>query len=179
MKIINFLALLALVAIITFSSCEGDDDYGQQLDYTICVDEIIAESIRFSQETLEVSDWPTAVRSYFTSEFSGFAIGNIKTYTDANDSKFYLLEGTNGGQLLFDSQFEFICGDDTFQLESGKDDEDIAPEDLPQAILDYISTNYPGIEIDEAEFEDGEYEIELKDGTELCFDQAGNFIGEC
>lgn len=179
MKSINFFVLLATVAIISFSSCEDDDDYGQQLNYTICVDEIIAESDRFSQETLEVMDWPTQVRSYFTSEFSGFAIASIKSFTDANDSKFYLLEGTNGGQLLFDSQFDFICGDDTFQLESGKDDENIALEDLPQVILDYISSNYPGIEIDEAEFEDGEYEIELKNGIELCFDQAGNFIGEC
>lgn len=179
MKSFKFLALLATIAIITYSSCGDDDEYGQQLEYNICVDQIISEFARTSQETLEVTEWPSQVRSYFTSEFSGFTIANIKSYTDANDSKFYLLEGTNGGQLLFDSQFEFICGDDTFQTESGKDDEGIAPEDLPQAILNYISTNYPGIEIDEAEFEDGEYEIELKNGTELCFDQAGNFIGEC
>lgn len=49
---------------------------------------------------------------------------------------------------------------------------------LPQAILNYISTNYPNNTVKEAEIEDNNnYEVELNDGTELIFDQQGNFLG--
>ena len=52
----------------------------------------------------------------------------------------------------------------------------IAPSELPAAILDYLSINYPNIAIDEAELEDGIYEIELVNGLELEFDINGNFL---
>ena len=58
-------------------------------------------------------------------------------------------------------------------------DDDIPYDQLPQKIKDYLEENYPGIGLDEAEFEDGEYELELDNGVELCFDQLGNFIGNC
>ena len=49
---------------------------------------------------------------------------------------------------------------------------------LPQAILTYVSTNYPNNTIKEAEIEDNNnYEVELNNGTELIFDQQGNFLG--
>lgn len=49
---------------------------------------------------------------------------------------------------------------------------------LPQAILNYISTNYPNNTIHEAEIEDNNnYEVELNNGTELIFDSQGNFLG--
>ena len=52
----------------------------------------------------------------------------------------------------------------------------IVPSELPAAILDYLSINYPNIAIDEAELEDGIYEIELVNGLELEFDINGNFL---
>lgn len=49
---------------------------------------------------------------------------------------------------------------------------------LPQAILNYVSTNYPDNTIKEAEIEDNNnFEVALNDGTELIFDQQGNFLG--
>lgn len=49
---------------------------------------------------------------------------------------------------------------------------------LPQAILNYVSTNYPDNTIHEAEIEDNNnYEVELNNGVELIFDQQGNFLG--
>ena len=56
------------------------------------------------------------------------------------------------------------------------DDEYLNTSDLPTAILNYLSTNYPNIAIDEAELEDGIYEIELVNGLELEFDINGNFL---
>ncbi len=49
---------------------------------------------------------------------------------------------------------------------------------LPQNILDYITTNYPGVTIREAEIEDNNnFEIYLSNGLELIFNQDGDFLG--
>ncbi|WP_300434318.1 PepSY-like domain-containing protein [Christiangramia sp.] len=58
-------------------------------------------------------------------------------------------------------------------------DASISTSTLPQNILDYITDNYPGLTIIEAEIEDNQnYEITLSDDTELVFDSEGNFLGE-
>lgn len=66
--------------------------------------------------------------------------------------------------------------DDEYDDDEYDDDEYLNTSDLPTAILDYLSTNYPNIAIDEAELEDGIYEIELVNGLELEFDINGNFL---
>lgn len=73
--------------------------------------------------------------------------------------------------------------DDDDEDEYNKDDEDeddyndnFNASELPTAILDYLSTNYPNIAIDEVELEDGIYEVELVNGLELEFDINGNFL---
>ena len=159
-------------------SCGDDDDYSAPLVYTICGDELLSEANRIDQIELHISEWPTTLRSYVTTEFTGFGIGSIQSYKDTEGSEFLLATMDNQGVLLFDASSVFICGDESFSLASGND-EDIKYEDLPQSIRDYIETNYPNTTVYEAEFEDGKYEIELKDGTEICFDVNGGFLGEC
>lgn len=62
-------------------------------------------------------------------------------------------------------------------LTAQRSDDYINTAALPQAILNYISTNYPNNTIREAEVEDNNnYEVELNNGTELIFDQQGNFL---
>ena len=169
-----FLLLLA----ITIFSCGDDDEYGSPLVYTICGDELISDSDKVEQSDLQVAEWPSEIRSYVTSEFAGFSISALQSYKNAQGQEFFLATMNNEGVLLFDGANNFICGDESFSLASD-DDEYIAYEDLPQKIKDFIAENYPNAEFDEAEFEDGEYEVKLKGDIELCFDQMGNFIGEC
>lgn len=78
------------------------------------------------------------------------------------------------------------CSNDDGDMETNVDlnltaqlsDDHINTAALPQAILNYISTNYPNNTIKEAEVEDNNnYEVELNNGTELIFDQQGNFLG--
>ena len=45
----------------------------------------------------------------------------------------------------------------------------VSTTNLPEAILDYLNTNYPNIGIDEVE-------IELNNDLELYFDLNGNFL---
>lgn len=73
---------------------------------------------------------------------------------------------------------EEIGTDVDLNLTAQLSDDYINSAALPQSILNYISTNYPDNTIKEAEVEDNNnYEVELNNGTELIFDQQGNFLG--
>ncbi|MCJ7467031.1 MAG: PepSY-like domain-containing protein [Maribacter sp.] len=59
-----------------------------------------------------------------------------------------------------------------------KADAKVKVGDLPQPILDYVTTNYPELTITKSEQEDnGHFEVKLSNHTELIFDAAGTFIG--
>lgn len=51
-------------------------------------------------------------------------------------------------------------------------------EIVPQPIVDYVAQNYPNGVIVTIERDDNGYEIELRDGTELKFDNDLNFVGD-
>ena len=59
-----------------------------------------------------------------------------------------------------------------------KADAKVKVGDLSIAILDFVAREYPELTIDEAEEEgNGNFEVELSDGTELVFDANGTFLG--
>ena len=59
-----------------------------------------------------------------------------------------------------------------------KADAKVKVGDLPVAILDFVANEFPELTIDEAEEEDnGNFEVELSDGTELVFDANSTFLG--
>lgn len=182
MKYLLYLSFFVMA--ITFVACEGeDDDYGTPLIYEVCDATLtFPQNERTNIQQYSLSEIPNNVRSYIAGEFAGFAIQSATSFEVNDGSQYVEVIVDNNGSLLFDSEGVFLCGDDS--LSSGgygddddDDDEYINPENLPQAILDYIAENYPNATIEEAEFEDGEYEVELNNDVELCFDSQGNFIG--
>ena len=74
-----------------------------------------------------------------------------------------------------DDEYDDDYDDDDYDDEYD-DDMYVSTSDLPQAILDYLNTNYPNIAIDEVEIDDGMYEVELINDLELYFDLNGNFL---
>ena len=88
---------------------------------------------------------------------------------------------------IFGGLFVIIsCSDDNNEVDNNVDldarffraDVHVSSSSLPQAILDYISTNYPGVTIREAEIEDNQqFEIHLSNGLELVFSANGEFLG--
>ena len=66
--------------------------------------------------------------------------------------------------------------------DSDEEEEEIALYEIPTNIVDYITANYPGSEIAEAEREGAVYEIEILSAEgvelELYFDLDGNFLSE-
>lgn len=170
--------LTILISIIILIACGDDDSYGTPLDITLCDgDQIASHENRQNESTLSSAEWPTIIRSYVASELPGYAIESLISYETATSEKEYLVTLDNQGLVLFDQSETFVCAQGEFV--SYEDDEYIKVSDLPQSILDYVATNYPNATIEEAEFEDGEYEIELSTDIELCFDSNGVFLKEC
>jgi hypothetical protein len=60
--------------------------------------------------------------------------------------------------------------------ENENESDEIDPSTLPQAIKDYVASNYPLDTIEKAEEYSDKFEIELSNGLKLEFDLAGNFI---
>lgn len=59
-----------------------------------------------------------------------------------------------------------------------KADAKVRVGDLPVEILDFVAREFPELTIDEAEEEDnGNFEVELSNGTELIFNANGTFLG--
>ena len=169
-------ALSTLIMVLFIIGCGDDDEYGVPIDLPSCTGEIITETERINQEQLTIADIPMDIRNYVATDLAGFGLVSGLLYQNQNNEVFYLMQLENNAQLLFDQSLMFICAEGDFQ--TGEYD-DISYDQLPQIIKDYLHANYPGVGLEQAEFEDGEYEIELENGVELCFDQLGNFIGKC
>ncbi|MHA6278635.1 PepSY-like domain-containing protein [Salinimicrobium sp. CAU 1759] len=126
----------------------------------------------FGDEDIAVSDLPAAIREFVNTHFPGASIEEAERENNGN----FEIELSNDVELIFDADGNFLgrAEDDD---NDDSDDEDIAVDDLPQAVRDYIAANYPDNSIIEAEREDdGGYEVTLNNGVELEFDAEGNFL---
>ncbi len=116
-------------------------------------------------------DLPQAIKDYISTNYPSDTIIEAEENLDG-----YEVIISSGIKLEFDISGNFIeisgNGDDDGENQG----EDINPADLPQAILDYIATNYPDLTIVEAEIYPNQYEVTLSSGVELEFDLSGNFL---
>lgn len=181
MKYLLYLSFFALTTI--FIACEEDDDDGIALVYEVCdVSLTFSENEKRILKEYTIAEIPNTIRSYVAAEFPGYAISTATSF-EVNDGIQYIQVGIgNNGQLLFDNEGIFLCGEEGISAggygDEYDDEEYINSSDLPQVILDYIAQNYPNASIEEVELEDGEYEIELSNDVDLCFDLQGNYLGK-
>lgn len=129
-------------------------------------------ALAFSADShVRTSTLPQNILDYITENYPGLTI----IEAEIEDNQNYEITLRDDTELIFNSQGEFLGIDDE---ENDFDDEHIPSSELPQNILDFISDNFPGINIEEAELENnGNYEVELENDVELIFDGDGNFLG--
>ncbi len=126
----------------------------------------------FGDEEIAPADLPLEIREFISTYFPGTTVEEAERENNGN----YEVELSNDVELIFDADGNFLgrAEDDD---DDDRDDEDIAVDDLPQAVRDYIAANYPNNSIIEAEREDdGTYEVTLNNGLEIHFDAQGNFL---
>jgi len=145
----TFKILFALAFVALFASCSNDDDNNNDNDIILSETEI-----------------PTQIMSYISEHFPDNAIVQAVQDNDDNTVTYeVLLEGNF--ELDFNSDFEIIDIDGISALPDSV---------IPQAILDYVSENYPDNYITDWKLELTHQQIELNNGLELEFEMDGTFI---
>jgi len=125
-------------------------------------------------EEIDVADLPQAILDYLTANHAEATIE--EAFIDREEDE-YVIVLDSDLIVIFDLAGNFI---EAFEddYEDHCDEVDVA--DLPQAISDYVSTNYNDITIEEARFDEetNEYFIELSNELVLVFDGEGVFLRE-
>ncbi|MFD2551415.1 PepSY-like domain-containing protein [Bizionia sediminis] len=143
------LVLFALVA--TVMSCSNDDN----------------ATSNYNAEMLSDAQIPNAIKTYVTTHFPSNTINSALKET-VNNTVSYALSLTDNVNLKFNSGYAVT------QIVSRQP---LPNTVIPQAILDYVATNYPNNTITDWELDDDHQEVELDNNLELEFTLDGAFIG--
>tara|TARA_R100001369_G_scaffold92902_1_gene141216 strand:- start:34523 stop:35260 length:738 start_codon:yes stop_codon:yes gene_type:complete len=163
MKNLKFLYVVIL-SIVSLQSCSNDEDVKNEVDLN---------AVAFKADVhLRTSTLSQKILNYITANYPNLTIVEAEEEDNGN-IEITLSDGT---ELVFDSAGNFLGEDNDQDDDFG--DHNVNISDLPKSITDFITANYPGISIEEAEIENnGNYEIELENDVELIFDADGNFLG--
>ncbi|MFD1095554.1 PepSY-like domain-containing protein [Salegentibacter chungangensis] len=126
----------------------------------------------FGDDHLDASELPQKIKDFLNTYFEGETVEEAEIENNGHIK----VELDSDVKLIFDAEGNFLGQAEDENENEDEDDEDIAVEDLPQSVKDYISANYPDNKIIEAEKEDEGFEVTLNNGTELKFDSEGNFV---
>jgi len=166
---------------------------------TSCTEELIEPQQSGHQDDSEKNqqisydELPESIQDYLEANYPDLGICEIEVeddYDDEEDSddNYFEVLMTNGLELYFDEEGNFLYAEEDDDFEGCEeedneesDEENIAFDELPESVQDYLNANYPDIAICEIEMEDdGDedyvYEVQLTNGLELYFDEDGNFL---
>ena len=139
----------------------------------------------FGDTKILPSNLPQTILDFITANYPSSSI----TKAELENNGHYEVKLNDGTELVFDANGVFLGqGVDQDEMKEGNDNNsnddnssssetNIDPATLPQAVKDYISTNYPTATIMQAEKEsNGNFEVTLSTGIELYFKPDGSFI---
>lgn len=169
-KYLLMMSFTMIASLFLFTSCEKEDMDDDEYEDVMAADTMMAVALGFRNSDTLVTDYPLLVDEYLAANYPNTELLGVTT-----DGKEYEAELAGGITLVFDLTGNFLM-EELPDME--KEDTDSIITEWPAAIDDYIALNYPSDTIEEVEFEDGEYEIELLSGIELIFDLTGNFLTE-
>jgi hypothetical protein len=161
----NFgLGIFSFVA-LSFTSC---DDSLISPDDSSSVFSLVANASGDGVK-ISASSLPTAITSYLSANYPGKSITKAEKYL----TKFEVtLSDLTKLEFSLTGAFLEVSGSSKNGTKVS-DDPQVA---LPQAILDYIAKNYPGVTIYKAEKSANKYEVKLSNRVRLDFDLSGKLL---
>lgn len=128
---------------------------------------------------IDPANLPTAVTDYLTANYPDATIERAKQIEDDGE-QFFAVKLSNDTFVLFDADGNFLEAFTKDDRDHDHDGTSIDPADLPTAITDYVTANYPDATIERAkqvEKEEGQFFlVKLSTRTLLIFDADGNFV---
>lgn len=120
-----------------------------------------------TEEVIPVGEIPSEITTYINTHFPSNSVVSAIMETEGTIVT-YDITLTDFVELEFNSLFEIIAIDSEVQLPDSV---------IPQAILNYVTQNYPNNFIVAWELETNEQQIELNNNVELIFTLDGVFVG--
>lgn len=167
MKTIKSLSILSVMAIAGLISCSKDTGASDPLKPTA-----LQGTAALADTKVKTTDLPQVVLDYIATNYPNSTISKSEIEDNGN----YEIKLNDGTELIFGADGAFLGIDDDTNDDFG--DTVVDPATLPQSITDYVATNYANLTITSASMENnGNYEVQLSDGSELVFDGNGGFLG--
>lgn len=165
------------VVMFTLWSCSGNNDASQQQVTVPTAQEqpvqaAPADSTAVQPQTTApaaaAQSLPETITAFVKQHFPNATIAGIEPDNDHGGVEYdvYLSDGT---ELDFDVNNQW----ETVECRASG----VPAAFIPQAIANYVKSNYQNMTIAKIHKEYHGYEIELSNGLELNFDKSGNFMG--
>lgn len=134
-----------------------------------------------TSERIEITleELPVASQEYITANYPDSTVLKLISKVDEDAVTIYKVLIANVGALIFDADGAFV---ELYERGGGSCSsfEEVAIEDLPEAITTYLSENYPDVEVIKARTgtvdEVTQIYVSLADTGVLIFDEEGTFI---
>ena len=121
------------------------------------------------ETVINAAQLPEAARLFAEAHFPGATFTRVEQQSVADsDGSVYDTRLSNGFEIDFDAEGNWTDIDGNSQT--------VPNAIVPQAILDYVAANYASSTVTTIEIENHGYDIELSNGTDLVFNENGEFI---
>ncbi len=150
-------SVLLFALALALMSCDKDNE-NQALNFQA-----------YSFKSIPVSELPANIKYHLQVNYPSASISSA----EKDPSIGYEVGLSTGWEFYYDLNGSLLHKE---RNKDGDDDTPVAISSLPSAIRNYINSNYPGVSIVWAEWDDDEFEVFLSNGLELYFDGNGNFL---
>lgn len=120
------------------------------------------------KQVIEFNELPEAAQTFVETHFSDKQVSIIYHDRELTDNEYEVIF-SDGANIDFTKKGEWDEVED-------RDADGVPQAIIPQAILDYVSTNHNGQYIVQIGKERNNYEVELNSTVEIVFDKNGQFI---
>lgn len=154
--------LIACLAFVALMACTGNNEANQQQS-TVPAAQQPAQAPATTAQAV-----PEAINAFVQQYFAGATIAYVETDADHGGIE-YDVTLNDGTEIDFDRNNQWDNVDCHTKA--------IPAALVPQAIANYVKSNYQALPITKIDKDAYGYEIELSNGMELKFDTSGRFLG--
>lgn len=166
---------IACLAIVALVACTGNNEANQQQPTTPAVQQPAQAPVDATQPQAQSQApaavpqaLPEAINAFVQQYFAGATIVNVETDSEYGGIEYDVILN-DGTEIDFDRNNQW----DNVNCHTKA----VPAALVPQAITNYVKSNYQALPITKIDKDAYGYEIELSNGMDLKFDTAGRFLG--
>ena len=166
---------IACLAVVALMACTGNNGANQQQTTVPAAQQPAQASVNATQPQAQTQApvaspqaVPEAVNAFVQQYFAGATIVNVDADSEYGGVEYDVILN-DGTEIEFDRNNQWDNVDCHVKA--------VPAALVPQAIANYVNTNYQAVPITKIDKDAYGYEIELANGLDLKFDTSGRFLG--